>query len=60
MTVISVAGFLWHKCNMMNEKEVVEYVMELFCGLKWTLAFKVKLDVNKKGVIVATGLANRR
>ena len=45
---------------MMNEKEVVEYVMELFCGLKWALAFKVKLDVNKKGVIVATGLANRR
>ena len=44
---------------MMNEKEV-EYVMELFCGLKWALAFKVKLDVNKKGVIVATGLANRR
>ena len=27
----------------------------VFCRLKWALAFKVKLDVNKKGVIVATG-----
>ena len=36
---------------MMNEKEVVKYVMELFCRLKWALAFKVELDVNKKGVI---------
>ena len=51
---------MWHKCNKMNEKKIVEYVMELFCGLKWALVFKVKLYVNKKGVIVATGFANRR
>ena len=33
--------------------------MELFCRLKWAVVLKVKLDGNKKGVIVACGLGKQ-